>query len=90
MPWGLMKIPDEEFVPRYRARLERDGAGAIQARFDKLHELYRRPLMLLCFEKDVAVEPCHRRAFADWWLEQTGQLVPEADGLDADAISRAL
>ena len=70
MPWGLMKIPDEEFVPRYRARLERYGAGAIQARFDKLHELYRRPLMLLCFEKDVAVGTVPPTAFADWWLEQ--------------------
>jgi rubrerythrin len=36
-------------------------------------------LVLLCFEDVLAGESCHRRTFAQWWEEQTGQEVPELD-----------
>ena len=33
-------------------------------------------VVLLCFEK-LAEKPCHRRLFAGWWEDKTGQPVPE-------------
>jgi hypothetical protein len=36
-----------------------------------------RPLALLCFEDVHAGQLCHRRMFAAWWHEQTGELLPE-------------
>lgn len=79
IPYGLLKIDQEpEFARRYRARLEKTGVDAIEARFRALIDTYRRPLALLCFEKLIAPgEFCHRRIFAAWWEEQTGEPVPE-------------
>jgi hypothetical protein len=80
VPWGLTKINDKgEFVARYRERLEKHGAEKIHARLTEIHhENDGRPLALLCFE-DLE-QPgiwCHRRAFAAWWLEQAGEVIPE-------------
>ena len=42
----------------------------------------RQPLLLLCFEDTAKGEQCHRRVFADWWLEQTEQDLPELNNYD--------
>lgn len=44
----------------------------------KSFEAYQRPPVLLCFEnlsKDDA--KCHRRLFAAWWQEKTGEIIDE-------------
>jgi hypothetical protein len=38
-----------------------------------------RRLVLLCFENVLAGESCHRRMFAEWWKDKSGQEVPELD-----------
>lgn len=56
----------------YRNLLElAPAARALDAEFPTL--------VLLCFETDVKTDPlvCHRRMFAGWWTERTGQHVPE-------------
>lgn len=77
-------LPHAEFSSRYQLGLDaitalvyrdllglRDAAEAIDPDWPTL--------VLLCFEADVKTDPdvCHRRAFAAWWREHTGQDVPE-------------
>jgi hypothetical protein len=90
-PYGLLKKPrleGEEFRSRYLERLQKSGAQAIQARFEAVYAEYQVPLLLLCWEPPG--EPCHRRDFARWWWQQTGQRVPEAQGLDSLSIQKSL
>jgi hypothetical protein len=80
VPWNLLRIEDRgEFTARYRGRLETHGAVAIGVRLREIHEQHDgRPLALLCYED--LTQPglyCHRRLFADWWHEQTGEVIPE-------------
>jgi hypothetical protein len=69
---------DERFEKVYVAQLERLGveriADLLQAISD---EEGGKDLALLCYEDVHAREVCHRRMFARWWTEQTGQEVPE-------------
>lgn len=78
MPWGLLnKFSHEEFVPRYRARLDSIGVDRIWDSI-KRFEAMGKPVVLLCYE-DVRVpgQTCHRTTFAEWWLEQTGEIIEE-------------
>ena len=79
-PYGLMQIQDEaEFATKYIARLERIGVERIEQRFAGISAAHDgRGLVLLCYEP--AGEPCHRRLFATWLEQQTGQHVPELEG----------
>jgi Protein of unknown function, DUF488 len=77
-PWGLIdkSIPAAEFSARYRARLDKVGTATLSRIFHAISRKHGRArLVLLCFERPD--QPCHRRTFADWWTEQTGQEVPE-------------
>jgi Protein of unknown function, DUF488 len=77
-PYGLLgkDLTEAEFERGFRDRLERHGVEAIRA---KLEEFAGDApgVVLLCFEDVHAGETCHRRVFADWWLERTGEDVPE-------------
>ena len=78
MPYGLFnKYSHEEFVVKYRERLDRFGADRIWNDL-KPFEALGKPVVLLCYE-DVRVEgqTCHRTTFAEWWLDQTGEIVEE-------------
>lgn len=81
MPWGLLSrdIPFDEFVVRYRRRLDEVGVDLLNDIFEDLER--RNPgrgLVLVCFEGNPL--ECHRSVFARWWLEQTGELIPEFPG----------
>ncbi len=67
------------FAAAYRAKLDRIGVAAIQRRLASLQSGDPgKELILLCFEHlDKPGEWCHRRVFADWWAEQTGETIPE-------------
>jgi hypothetical protein len=81
-PVGLREIEDRgEFERRYVERLERFGVERARTILRGFADAYEAPgCVLLCFE-DLAKpgEWCHRRVFAAWWEEQTGQPVQELD-----------
>ncbi len=81
-PWGLRELDDDHlFAALYRDRLDSIGVGMLRSRFHSISAAHDgRGLVLLCFEKPGVF--CHRRVFADWWTEQTGQHVPELVAAD--------
>lgn len=90
MPWGLFKIADrEEFTRRFRHRLHVKGPDLIQQQFDYLLEAYTpRSLMLCCYENlHKPGEWCHRRTFARWWHDKTGQVIHDLQMVELGAGS---
>lgn len=101
-PFGILGEDDEaKFERLYRRRLDRFGvekirrvltaiakAGTVDT--DPPGQPYRG-VVLLCYE-DLAKpgEWCHRRMFAAWWEEKTGDPVPELtlELLEAAATAR--
>jgi hypothetical protein len=83
--WELTPHPSyfraspEEFDRRYTAQLDRVGVVELWKQLRVLDD--GRPLVLLCFERNG--DDCHRRRFADWWLEQTGEIVSEIGQVEA-------
>lgn len=76
--WMLGIKDDAQFNEAYRRKLERIGVERIAAGLQRLSdEEGGSDLALLCFEADPA--RCHRGQFADWWTQQTGEVVPELD-----------
>lgn len=66
MPWGMLnKYSHEEFVPKYRAKLDSVGVERIAAHLRRYEQL-GKPVVLLCYE-DVRVpgKTCHRTTFAE-------------------------
>lgn len=74
-----LNLDRPEYEPLYRARLDALGVPAIRRSIAAL-ALDREPV-LLCFESLIDGSWCHRRIFAAWWQEQTGQPVPELTAL---------
>jgi hypothetical protein len=79
-PWGPYfgkALP--EFTSGFRADLDKVGAPRIAELLQAITEQARdHRLVLLCFE-DLSKpgEWCHRRIFADWWKDTTGDDVRE-------------
>lgn len=77
MPFGLLQIEDKAlYERRYRERLDRIGIDRIQRQIDSFG--FEKPVVLLCYE-DVR-DPsqwCHRTMFAQWLMEQTGEVADE-------------
>jgi hypothetical protein len=70
----------------YRDGLEEIGVERIRDQLQALSEESGLPLVLLCHENVMEGQECHRRWFADWWLEQNGIEIPELQPGDlADA-----
>ena len=68
----------KEFEQEYLAGLDEIGTEKIARALQKISDEHSgRPLALLCYENILAGETCHRRMFADWWKEKTGQQAPE-------------
>jgi hypothetical protein len=80
-PFGLRELAEDAFAEAYRRRLDTIGVERLGRRFAEISEAHDdRGLALLCFEPSGAF--CHRRVFARWWEEQTGQTVPELAAAD--------
>ena len=77
-PYGAFgrDLDDEEFAAVYRQRLDRFGVDAIRSELKTLAG-DAPGVVLLCFEDVHAGQSCHRRVFAQWWQERTGEEVPE-------------
>jgi uncharacterized protein YeaO (DUF488 family) len=72
------EISWEEFEAAYIVKLDGLGAGPITSRLASVATEVGNPeLALLCFENVNQGERCHRRTFARWFEEKTGQPVPE-------------
>ncbi len=69
-------IDDDQFDALYKQQLDHLGIGRIQLELGNLIG-FDRDGVLLCFEKVTEGERCHRRVFAAWWREHTGEAVPE-------------
>ena len=69
-----------DFDAEYRAQLDGLGTERVQNALSEVSAAHDgRGLVLLCFE-DVAKLgelSCHRRSFARWYYDRTGQAVPE-------------
>jgi hypothetical protein len=81
-PREIFRLPNDEFVARFRARLDEIGVGQIGAALaDISTKNGGGDLVLLCFEdvflSDTRKNFCHRRVFAQWWQEKTGEEVAE-------------
>ena len=78
-----------DFDHEYRKHLEKIGVERLETIFEEVagrHDSGR--LILLCFENVLAGETCHRRTFARWWEEQTGEAIPELNPEDYHAQER--
>ncbi|AIA03480.1 DUF488 family protein [Streptomyces noursei] len=72
-------LPLPEFTAAYRADLDQLGAMRIAQRLRQIaDEEADHRLVLLCFEDLAdARQWCHRRIFASWWKDATGDAVRE-------------
>jgi uncharacterized protein YeaO (DUF488 family) len=70
----------DQFEADYINKLDDLGPGFIKGRLESLAtELGNTKLVLLCFENVHEGQRCHRRTFARWFEETTGQPVPELE-----------
>ncbi len=82
---SMFGLSDAEFSLVYAERLESLGVEVIRSLLRQISEaLGGRDLVLLCFEDLTKPgEWCHRRTFARWWEERTGERVEELGKDDA-------
>lgn len=81
----IFHLEDAQFSDAYSDQLERAGVKEIRSFLAHVQE--RNPgadVALCCFEDVHAGQICHRRMFADWWFERTGERIPE---LAEDTVS---
>ena len=82
----IFKLQGDAFDTAYLRQLGRSGVHRFQVAFESLWDRYPdRDLVLCCFENVWAGEGCHRRLFAEWWFEKTGEMIdelPETAGID--------
>ena len=77
-------LSEEEFEAGYRERLDRFGVDQIRAELATLTG-DRPGCVLLCF-CDLEKSCCHRRLFARWWKERTGEEVAELERESAPSL----
>lgn len=81
-PKGYMfNLEPEPFKEAYYKKLYNIGSEKIKdmvIRFDKAAQQEGKELVLLCYE-DIRIPSdwCHRSVFADWWAENTGEIIEE-------------
>lgn len=79
MPFGLLNKFEqyEDFERAYFARLDQKGVQRILSQLQRFERL-GKDVVLLCYEDIRKPDDwCHRRTFADWWLKNTGEAIPE-------------
>lgn len=74
----MFHLEGDEFRRKYRQKLDDIGIEWLKVRFEEIRRSENRDeFALLCFEPPG--EHCHRRDFAGWWEEKTGQTVAELE-----------
>lgn len=75
---AYFNAPTEEFIRKYRLQLNAYGVPHFQQIFTTMTDIASgAPLVLCCFERLNRQGECHRRDFACWWYENTGEDIPE-------------
>lgn len=86
----MLDWPEEEYRPAYIDILDGVGVQLVSQLLSDIWERHgRKPLVLLCHEN--VAKPgqwCHRRIFAEWWEQQTGQRIEELQLTGADQGSQ--
>jgi hypothetical protein len=80
-----LRLERPAYTKLYVARLDAAGVARIAAECQAVaDQAGEETLVLLCFE-DLGKPDlwCHRRIFAEWWTQNTGEPVPEL-GRDAE------
>lgn len=74
-PYGIFgKYHGEEYKKKYFERLNSYGVDKIMHEIERLSK-GKENVLLMCHEKNKM--DCHRSMFAEWWLEQTGEIIEE-------------
>lgn len=74
--WKAGRVDPEEYARVYRAHLDSLGLEEVIGQLEKKSaENGEKPLVLLCWCPPEKF--CHRRIWAEWYLEKTGREVPE-------------
>lgn len=74
-PYGIFgKYHGEEYLEKYFERLDSFGVEAILEELKVASEGHEN-VILMCHEKNE--KECHRRMFAKWWFDHTGEFIPE-------------
>lgn len=75
----IFRIQDlDEYRQAFTRQLDRIGPSAINGLLlEVAHRHEGQDLALLCFCNVLGGASCHRRIFADWWLEHTGEAILE-------------
>lgn len=83
-PWGIFRrLRGEAFRLAYREALERAGVERIRRALNAISSRHGgADLVLLCWEDVSKGASCHRRIFAEWWEEKTGERVEELTPLE--------
>ena len=80
-PEAILGLQVTPYTEAYIAHLEKQGVEQFKNEFVELEaEAAKtgREVVLCCFESlKKEGQFCHRRIFADWWLRQTGEVIPE-------------
>jgi hypothetical protein len=78
---SIFRLEGVEFERAYRRQLDHQRMNPIPGLRFQMAAIAKKAdapgVVLLCFEDVLAGEECHRRIFASWWWEQTGQRIPE-------------
>lgn len=74
-PFGIFKVyHGEEYRQKYFERLDSYGVEKIRKAIEEASEGHEN-VILMCHEKNK--NECHRSMFAEWWLQKTGEIIPE-------------
>lgn len=74
-----LSLDQPRYEELFRQRLAAAGVETIARELEAIRQAHGgNGIVLLCFEKlQTPGEWCHRRMFAEFWREQTGESVPE-------------
>lgn len=81
-PYGIFgKYEGDAYREKYFERLDKYGVDWILREINRLRQGHEN-VMLMCHEKDKS--ECHRSLFAEWWLLNTGEVIPEYGEKEAE------
>lgn len=81
-PYGIFqKYTGEEYKKHYFSRLDKIGTEKIREQLAEISKRHgNKDVALLCWENLNKGLTCHRRYFAEWWQEKTGEEIEELEG----------
>ena len=80
---AMLHLPYDQYKTAYMAKLDAIGRDRIICMVQRMEERADeecKDLVLLCFEDIRKPEEwCHRRLFAEWWMNNTGEIIDELE-----------